>query len=102
MYDGGLYSLLKALLRYCVRKLNFPLLRASGRGEIQYFVVLYIVYNSVKNLAIGKIVYAVDSLIDGVFRSVYILSMLLSSPKKGSSKGSCSKLCNSSIVISKL
>ena len=102
MHDGGFESLLKALLRYCNEKLKFIVLRASGKVEIQYFVFLCILCNSVKNLAIEKIVYAVDSLIDGVSISVYILSMLLSSPKIESSKDSFSKVCIWPIMIFKV
>ena len=49
-----------------------------------------------------KIVFVVDLLIDAVSRSVFLFSMLLLSPKIGSSKDSCSKVCNLAIMIFKV
>ena len=70
MHDDVLESLSIALLWYRVQKLEFYLIRASGPLKIGFYRFFYILYNSVKNVTLKKIVFVVDSLIDAVSRSV--------------------------------
>ena len=84
--DGTFSSLLSEFLWVCVPFLWGYIFRAPGRRFFLYLYLCLTVYNSLNNFFMKNRLHTIDALVIVVFRIGYTLSVLLSSPKKSSSK----------------